>query len=188
MDLEKIRKAARLILEAIGENPDRKGLRETPRRVARMYEEIFSGLSQDPAAVLGKIFHEKYDQLVLVRSIPLFSVCEHHLLPFVGEAHVAYLPDGSRVVGISKIARLVEIYAKRPQIQERLTNQVADTLMDALHPRGAMVVIEAEHLCMTMRGIRKPGTRIVTSAMRGIFLRDIRTRTEALDLIMNTRK
>jgi len=151
-----------------------------------MYEEIFGGLAQDPASVLGKIFHEPYDQLVLVRSIPLFSMCEHHLLPFVGQAHVAYLPDGRRVVGISKIARLVEIYAKRPQIQERLTNQVADTLMDALHPRGVMVVIEAEHLCMTMRGIRKPGTRIVTSAMRGIFLKDIRTRTEALDLIMNT--
>jgi len=188
MDRGKIRKATRLLLEAIGENPDRKGLRDTPRRVARMYEEIFGGISQNPSAVLGKIFHEPYDQLVLVRSIPLFSMCEHHLLPFIGEAHVAYLPDGRRVVGISKIARLVEIYARRPQIQERLTSQVADTLMDALHPRGVMVVIEAEHLCMTMRGIRKPGTRIVTSAMRGIFLKDIRTRTEALDLIMNSRQ
>ncbi len=185
MDLEKIQQAVRMILEAIGENPNRKGLKETPRRVARMYEEICAGLNENPEQVLGKIFYEDYNELVLVKNIPLYSLCEHHLLPFYGQACVAYLPDGKRVIGISKIARLVEICAKRPQVQERLTTQIADTLMKALNPRGAMVVIQAEHMCMIMRGIKKPGTKIVTSAMRGIFLRDIRTRTEALDLIMS---
>ena len=188
MDIDRIQKATRMLLEAVGENPDRKGLRETPRRVARMYEEILGGMAQDPAKMLGKIFHEEYDELVLVRGVPVFSLCEHHLLPFVGEAHVAYLADGKRVVGISKIARLVDIYARRLQLQERFTGQIADTLMEALHPRGVMVIVEAQHLCMSMRGVKKQGARIVTSAMRGIFLRDIRTRTEALNLIMSTPK
>ncbi|HOL67182.1 MAG TPA: GTP cyclohydrolase I FolE, partial [bacterium] len=179
-----IEKAVRLLLEAIGENPERRGLKETPRRVARMYQELFSGLAQKPEEVLGKVIHEDYNELVLVKDIPLFSMCEHHLLPFIGRAHVAYLPEGRRVVGISKLARLVDICSRRPQVQERLTTQIVENIMKALLPRGAMVVIEAEHLCMIMRGIQKPGSKVVTSAMRGIFLRDIRTRTEALELMM----
>jgi len=185
MNQKKIETAVKMILEAIGENPEKKGLKETPKRVAKMYKEIFAGLKEKPEKTLGKIFHEDYDELVLVKNIPLYSMCEHHLLPFYGKAHIAYLPDGKRVVGISKIARLVDIFAKRPQVQERLTNQIADTLMDVLKPQGAMVVIEAEHMCMIMRGVKKPGTKIVTSSMRGVFLKDIRTRTEALDLITN---
>ncbi|HPP13189.1 MAG TPA: GTP cyclohydrolase I FolE, partial [bacterium] len=165
-------------------NPERRGLKETPRRVARMYQELFSGLAQKPEEVLGKVIHEDYNELVLVKDIPLFSMCEHHLLPFIGRAHVAYLPEGRRVVGISKLARLVDICSRRPQVQERLTTQIVENIMKALLPRGAMVVIEAEHLCMIMRGIQKPGSKVVTSAMRGIFLRDIRTRTEALELMM----
>jgi len=184
MDQKKICEAIKMIIEAIGENPKRKGLVETPKRVAKMYEEIFSGIKENPEKILGKVFYEDYNELVLIKNIPLYSLCEHHLLPFYGEIHIAYLPDGKRVVGISKIARLVEIFARRLQIQERLTNQIADTIMKVLNPQGAMVIVEAEHLCMVMRGIKKPGTKIVTSAMRGIFLRDIRTRTEALDLIM----
>jgi len=179
-----IEKAIKIILETIGEDITRKGLRETPKRVARMYKDIFSGLQANPEEVLGKVFHEEYNELVLLKKIPLYSMCEHHLLPFFGQAHIAYLPDGKRIVGISKLARLVDIYAKRPQVQERLTNQIADTIMKVLQPQGTMVVIEAEHMCMIMRGVKKPGTKIVTSAMRGIFLRDIRTRSEALNLIM----
>ncbi|HPP66374.1 MAG TPA: GTP cyclohydrolase I FolE [bacterium] len=179
-----IEKAIKNILEAMGENPTRKGLRDTPKRVARMYREIFSGIYTNPEEILGKVFHEQYNELVLLKKIHLYSMCEHHLLPFFGYAHIAYLPDGKRIVGISKLARLVDAYAKRPQVQERLTNQIADTIMKVLQPRGAMVVIEAEHMCMIMRGVKKPGTRVVTSAMRGIFLRDIRTRSEALNLIM----
>jgi len=187
MEKKKIEKAIKMLLEGIGENPNRKGLKETPKRFARMCEEIFGGLNQEPKKVLGKIFHENYNELVLVKDIPLFSMCEHHLLPFFGKAHVAYLPDGKRVIGISKIARLVDVFAKRPQLQERLTNQIADTLMEILNPQGVMVIIEAEHLCMIMRGIKKLGSKITTSAMRGIFLKDIRTRTEALDLIIANR-
>jgi len=172
------------LLEGIGENPERRGLKETPRRVARMYQELFSGLGQKPEEVLGKVIHEDYNELVLVKDIPLYSMCEHHLLPFTGRAHVAYLPDGRRVVGISKLARLVDICSRRPQVQERLTTQIVETIMKSLLPRGAMVVVEAEHLCMIMRGIQKPGSKVVTSAMRGIFLRDIRTRTEALELML----
>lgn len=179
-----IEKAIRNILEKIGENPSRKGLRETPKRVARMYKDIFSGLHTNPDEILGKLFHEEYNELVLLKEIPVYSMCEHHLLPFFGHAHIAYLPDGKRIVGISKLARLVDVYAKRLQVQERLTNQIADTIMKVLQPRGTMVVIEAEHMCMIMRGVKKPGTKVVTSAMRGIFLKDIRTRSEALNLIM----
>lgn len=181
---QEIEKAITKIIEAIGEDPKRKGLRDTPRRVAKMYLDIFSGIKEDPEEILGKVFHEQYNELVLLKGIPLYSMCEHHLLPFLGSAHIAYLPDGKRIVGISKLARLVDVYAKRPQVQERLTNQIADTIMKVLQPQGAMVVIEAEHMCMIMRGVKKPGTKIVTSAMRGIFLRDIRTRSEALNLIM----
>ena len=188
MDMKKIEKAVKMILEAIGEDVNRQGIKETPKRVAKMYSEIFSGLTEDPHKVLGKVFKEEFDELVLIKDIPFYSMCEHHLLPFYGKAHIAYLPDGNKVVGISKIARLVDVFAKRPQLQERITNQIADTIMETLTPQGTMVVIEAEHLCMIMRGIKKPGTKIVTSAMRGIFLRDIRTRTEALNLIMERSK
>lgn len=181
---QEIEKAIRSVLEAIGDNPERKGLRDTPKRVAKMYLDIFSGIHEDPEKILGKVFHEQYNELVLLKKIPLYSMCEHHLLPFTGHAHIAYLPDGKRIVGISKLARLVDVYSKRLQVQERLTNQIADTIMKVLQPQGTMVVIEAEHMCMIMRGVKKPGTKIVTSAMRGIFLRDIRTRSEALNLIM----
>jgi GTP cyclohydrolase IA len=184
MDQNKIETAVKMIIEAIGENPGRKGIRETPKRVARMYAELCGGLTEDPEKILGKIFKEDYNELVLVKDIPFFSLCEHHLLPFFGKAHVAYLPDNQRVVGISKIARLVDVFSKRIQLQERITNQLADTIMKVLIPQGTMVVIEAEHMCMQMRGVKKPGTKIVTSAMRGIFLRDVRTRTEAINLIM----
>jgi len=178
-----IEKAIRTILQEIGENPKRQGLKETPKRVARMYEEILSGMKRDPEKILGKVFYEEYNELVLLKNIPLFSLCEHHLLPFYGEAHIAYLPEGKRVVGISKLARLVDAYAQRLQLQERLTTQIADTIMKVLRPQGAMVIVEAEHMCMLMRGIKKPGSKVVTSAVRGIFMRDIRTRTEALNLI-----
>ncbi len=184
MDQNKIEAAVKTIIEAIGENPNRRGIKETPKRVARMYAELFGGLEEDPEKILGKVFKEDFNELVLVKDIPFFSLCEHHLLPFYGKAHVAYLPDNQNVVGISKIARLVDVFSRRMQLQERITNQIADTMMKVLTPQGAMVVIEAEHMCMGMRGVRKSGTRIVTSAMRGIFLRDFRTRTEAINLIM----
>jgi GTP cyclohydrolase IA len=182
MDLEKIRAGVTLLLEGIGEDPARDGLAETPDRVARLYEEIFSGIRRDPASVIKVIPGEEHDEIVLVRDIPFYSVCEHHLLPFLGRAHVAYLPAGG-IAGLSKIARVVDIAAKRPQLQERLTTEVADTLMTALSPRGVMVVIEAEHLCMTMRGIKAPGAKTVTSAVRGIFRDNAPTRSEALALI-----
>lgn len=185
MEIKKIEKGMELIIEALGKNIDIKKLKDTPKRVAKMYSEIFSGLDVDPEKVLGKVFKEEYNELVLVKDINFYSICEHHFLPFFGKAHVAYLPDGNNVVGISKIARLVEVLSKRPQLQERMTNQIVDIIMKVLTPQGAMAVIEAEHMCMIMRGIKKPGTKIVTSAMRGIFLRDIRTRTEALNLIMS---
>ena len=188
MDKEKIQRAVRDILEAIGEDPDREGLRETPRRVADMYGEIFAGLSEDPKTCL-KFFHEEgSDEIVLVKDIPLYSMCEHHLVPFFGVAHVAYVPaaDG-RICGLSKLARLVDAFAKRPQVQERLTSQIADTLMEQLHPRGVIVVLEAEHLCMSMRGVKKPGTRTTTSAVRGALERNQTTRAEALSLIFARR-
>ena len=177
--------AIRELLYAIGEDPDRHGLADTPARVARSYKEIFAGLYTDPDAVLDTTFDEQHEELVLVKEIPLYSTCEHHLVAFHGVAHVGYIPghDG-RVTGLSKIARLVDLYAKRPQVQERLTTQVADALMRKLDPRGAIVVIEAEHLCMSMRGVRKPGAVTTTSAVRGQFKSDSASRSEALDLIL----
>lgn len=184
MDTEKIEQGVRLILEGIGEDPNREGLRETPARVARMYEEVFAGLNEDPAHFFKTTFDESYEELVLVRDIPFYSMCEHHLVPFFGHAHVAYIPgpDG-RICGLSKLARLVDAYAKRPQVQERLTSQIADTLMKELSPRGAIVVLEAEHMCMSMRGVKKPNAKTTTSAIRGAFRTHSDTRAEALALI-----
>ncbi|ABL06226.1 GTP cyclohydrolase I FolE [Mycobacterium ulcerans] len=177
--------AVRELLLAIGEDPDRGGLRDTPARVARAYREIFAGLYTDPDAVLNTMFDEDHDELVLIKEIPLYSTCEHHLVSFHGVAHVGYIPgrDG-RVTGLSKIARLVDLYAKRPQVQERLTSQIADALVKRLGPRGVLVVVEAEHLCMAMRGVRKPGAVTTTSAVRGQFKTDAASRAEALDLIL----
>ncbi|OHR37495.1 GTP cyclohydrolase I FolE [Corynebacterium sp. HMSC075F02] len=176
--------AVRELLIAVGEDPDREGLKETPARVARAYREVFAGLFEDPSEVLAKTFNEDHQELVLVKDIPIYSTCEHHLVPFFGVAHIGYIPgkDG-RVTGLSKLARLVDGYAKRPQVQERLTSQVADALVERLDPTSAIVVIEAEHLCMAMRGIRKPGARTVTSAVRGGFKADARSRAEAMALI-----
>ena len=178
----KIRDAVRLMLEAIGEDPNRDGLIETPDRVARMYEEIFGGGEEDPKASLAKQFDEQHREMVLVRDIPFFSMCEHHLMPFFGKAHVAYIPRG-HVVGISKLARVVEAYARRPQVQERLTSQVADIIVRELRPEGVAVICEAVHTCMTMRGVKKPGSAVLTSAMRGIFQKNATTRNELMALI-----
>lgn len=185
MDTKKIEEGVRLILEGIGEDPQREGLLETPARVARMYEEVFAGLTENPARHFETTFDEHHEEMVLVRDIPFYSMCEHHLVPFFGKAHVAYIPaaDG-RICGLSKLARLVEAYAKRPQVQERLTSQVADTLIEQLTPQGVIVVIEAEHMCMSMRGVKKPGSKTITSAVRGIFERSQATRSEALSLIL----
>lgn len=172
MDTEKIEQAVRLFLEGIGEDPDREGLKGTPDRVARMCREIYGGLEQDAGVHLSRTFEAQNNDLVLVKDIDLFSTCEHHLLPFYGKAHIAYIPDG-RVVGLSKLARTVEVFARRPQIQEQLTAQIADAIMEHLKPAGVMVVIEAEHMCMTMRGVRKPGTQTVTVACRGCFENDM---------------
>ncbi|GAB4276760.1 MAG: GTP cyclohydrolase I FolE [Coriobacteriia bacterium] len=184
MDKEKIARGVRMILEGIGEDPEREGLRETPRRVAAMYEEIFAGLTQDPAEHFEVIFSEDHQEMVLVKDIPLYGVCEHHLLPFIGKAHVAYIPgaDGC-ICGLSKIARVVDVFARRPQVQERMTSQIADTIDEHLQPSGVMVVIEAEHLCMSMRGAQKPGSITTTSAVRGSFERSLATRSEAMSLI-----
>ena len=182
VDLATLEKAVRDILVAVGENPDREGLADTPARVARMYAELFSGLPQNPARHLAVHFTEQYDEMVILRDIPFYSMCEHHLLPFMGRAHLAYLPRG-KVVGVSKLARVVEEIARRPQVQERLTSQIADILMDKLDARGVGVVIEAEHTCMTIRGIRKPGAMMVTSAMRGLFKSNVATRNEAINLL-----
>jgi GTP cyclohydrolase IA len=183
-DHDKIERAVRLLFEAIGEDPDRPGIAGTPARVAREYDEIFAGLLVDPADVLSVMFDEAHDEMVLMRDIPFHSVCEHHLVPFVGHAHVAYLPNrAGQVTGLSKLARLVDVCAKRPGLQERMTTMIADAMEKALEPRGVMVVIEARHLCMEMRGIRKPGAETVTSTVRGIFRDDPRTRTEALTLL-----
>lgn len=184
MDMEKIQEGVRLILEGVGEDPDREGLKKTPARVAKMYAECFSGLYENPAEFFETTFDEHHEEMVLVRDIPFYSMCEHHLAPFFGKAHVAYIPakDG-HICGLSKLARLVDTFAKRPQVQERLTSQVADTLIEQLHPQGVIVVMEAEHLCMSMRGIKKPGSRTTTSAVRGIFQRNQATRAEALSLI-----
>jgi GTP cyclohydrolase I len=184
MDRDKIEAGVRLILEGVGEDLGREGLFETPRRVADMYEEIFAGLDQDPAEHFAVTFNEGHQEMVLVRDIPLYSVCEHHLVPFMGRAHVAYIPgkDG-RICGLSKLARVVDIFAKRPQVQERMTSQIADTIVEHLDPAGVIVVIEAEHLCMSMRGVKKPGSETVTSAVRGLFERKAATRAEAMALI-----
>ncbi len=184
MDRGKIEAGVRLILEGVGEDPVREGLSDTPRRVAEMYEEIFAGLGQDAASFLSVTFDEGHQEMVLVRDIPLYSVCEHHLLPFVGRAHVAYIPgENGRICGLSKLARVVDVYAKRPQVQERLTSQIADTIVECLEPQGVIVVIEAEHLCMSMRGVQKPGAITTTSAVRGIFRKNAATRAEAMSLI-----
>jgi GTP cyclohydrolase IA len=184
IDIERISKAVREILIAIGEDPDRDGLVRTPERVARMYAEVLAGLHEDPAAHLKVTFEADHDEMVMVRDIALTSLCEHHLVPFNGRAHVAYIPgpDG-RITGLSKLARLVDGFAKRPQVQERLTSQIADAMVEALQPRGVIVVVEAEHLCMSMRGVRKPGAITVTSAVRGIFKENAATRSEAMSMM-----
>ena len=181
-DLPRLEAAVREMLLAIGEDPDREGLRDTPRRIAEAYAEVFGGLHVEAASLLNVGFEEGHDEMVILRDVPFFSMCEHHFLPFHGSAHIAYVPRG-RVVGISKIARLVDAIARRPQLQERLTSQIADTLIDALDPDGVGVAVEAEHLCMTMRGIKKPGSRMVTSAMRGTFQSQDDTRSEFLALV-----
>jgi GTP cyclohydrolase I len=188
MDLDRIAKAVREILEAIGEDPDRDGLRDTPTRVGRMYAEVCTGLHEQADTHLAVTFEAGHDEMVMVRDIAVQSLCEHHLIPFIGKAHVAYIPgpDG-RITGLSKLARLVDAYAKRPQVQERLTAQVADEIDKTLAPRGVMVVIEAEHLCMTMRGVRKPGSTTVTSAVRGLFRTSVATREEAMRFIIGQR-
>lgn len=182
VDIPRIERAVREILLAVGENPDREGLLKTPNRVARSYAELLAGLQDDPRRHLKTVFHERYDEVVLLRDIEFHSLCEHHLLPFTGRAHVAYLPDG-KVVGLSKLARLVEGYARRPQVQERLTTQIADALMEELSPIGAACVIEATHTCMTVRGAKKPGSVMVTSALRGIFKENPSSRAEILTLM-----
>ncbi len=186
VDHERIKRAVREILAAIGEDPDREGLLETPARVARMYAEMFSGLHQDPKVHLQKAFTEKYDEIVLIRDIAFNSVCEHHLLPFMGHAHIGYLPNG-RVLGLSKLARLVEVVSHRPQVQERMTETIADLLENDLGAKGVAVVVEASHTCMTIRGVRKPGSLCVTSAMKGIFRSNVSSRAEVLSLIYGRR-
>jgi len=186
IDAERIRRAVEEILVAIGEDPQREGLRDTPQRVARMYGELVGGAFEDPCIHLKSVFTEQYDEIVLLRDIPFYSICEHHLLPFIGKAHVAYLPTG-KVLGVSKLARIVDNFAHRLQAQERLTGQIADFLMKNLKPMGVAVVLQASHSCMTIRGIRKPGSMMVTSALRGIFKKDARTRSEVISLMHNDR-
>jgi GTP cyclohydrolase IA len=188
VDARKIEQAVRLILEGIGEDPARAGVAETPARVARMYEEIFAGVGVEASQIVNVVAGAGHDEMVMVRDISLYSMCEHHLIPFVGTAHVAYIPNrDGRITGLSKIARLVDALSKKPQVQERLTTEIADALDEALEPRGVFVVIEAEHLCMTMRGVRKPGSITATSAVRGVFRTDARTRAEAFELIRRGR-
>lgn len=186
-DLDKLQRAVRMILEAVGEDPDRPGLKDTPRRVAEAYRELFAGLHRDPGDELNTFFEVEHDEMVVVRDIPFYSICEHHLLPFMGRAHVAYIPRGGRITGLSKLARAVDVAARRPQVQERLTGEIADAIVARLDPRGVVVVMEAEHLCMTMRGIKKPGSITVTSAVRGIFKEDARTRAEAFAILRGGR-
>lgn len=183
MNIPQIEEAIRLLLEAVGEDPNREGLLDTPKRVAKMYEEVFSGLTIDPKEYFETIFHEDHEELVLVKEIPFYSMCEHHLVPFYGKAHVAYIPKGGRVAGLSKLARAIEAVSKRPQLQERITSTVADTMMETLEPHGVMVVVEAEHMCMTMRGVKKPGAKTVTSAVRGVFQTDSDKRAEVFAMI-----
>jgi GTP cyclohydrolase I len=185
VDQERIAAAVREILLAVGEDPERDGLRNTPARVARMYAEIFAGIGAHPATALTTIFEAQHDEMVLVKDIEVASTCEHHLVPWIGVAHVGYIPnEKGQITGLSKIARLVDLYARRPQVQERLTTQVADALEECLEPRGVIVVVEAEHLCMTIRGVRKPGARTVTSAVRGLFRDSVASRSEAMSLII----
>jgi GTP cyclohydrolase I len=183
MNLKKIERGVKLILEGIEEDPKRAGIKDTPQRVARMFSEILGGVKENPASVLRVIQNEKHDEMVLIKNIPLYSMCEHHLLPFAGVAHVAYIPKGGRIVGLSKIARVVDILSRRLQVQERLTKQIADLLSEHLNPLGVMVVIEAEHMCMSMRGAKKPKSITVTSAVRGSFRNNAATRAEAMMLI-----
>jgi len=183
IDKKRVEQSVRLFLRAIGEDPDRPGLRQTPKRVAEMCGEIFSGIGADLSKVIKTIHSHPHDEIVLVKDIPFYSVCEHHLLPFPGVAHVAYIPQGNRITGISKLARIVDVAAKRLQTQERLTTEVADTIMAALRPKGVLVIMEAEHLCMTMRGVEKAGSKTVTSVVRGVFRRNAATRTETMALI-----
>ncbi len=183
IDQKKIVKAVKEILVAIGEDVGRDGLKDTPQRVAEMYADLFSGLHQDPAKQLSIFQQGDHEEMVMVKDIPFYSICEHHLVPFAGKAHVVYIPTKGRITGLSKLIRVVEGFAKRPQVQERLTGEIADCLMNKLKPRGVLVVIEAEHLCMSMRGVKKPGTLAVTSAVRGIFRQDAKARSEALALI-----
>ncbi len=187
VDHARMENAVREILIAVGEDPDREGLRDTPRRVAKMYAEMFSGLHADPRPILKKVFTEQYDEIVLVRDISFCSMCEHHLLPFMGKAHIGYLPDG-KVVGLSKLARVVEVIARRPQVQERMTEDIANLLLDELNAKGVAVVIEATHTCMTIRGVRKPGSLCVTSAMKGLFRTNLSTRSEVMQLIYGDRR
>ena len=188
VDLARIERAVYEILLAIGEDPERDGLRDTPARVARAYAEQFAGLGQQPEDVLSTVFDADHDEMVVVRDIEMYSTCEHHLTPFFGFAHVGYIPnEKGQITGLSKLARLVDVYARRPQVQERMTSQIADALMSVVEPRGVIVVIEAEHLCMSMRGVRKPGAKTVTSAVRGIFLDSDRTRAEAMSLVLGRR-
>jgi GTP cyclohydrolase I len=183
VDLPRIERAVREILAAVGEDPDREGLQDTPRRVARMYRELLSGLYADPREDLQKFFHEEYDEVVVVRDISFCSLCEHHLLPFMGKAHIGYIPDG-RVIGLSKLARVVDTVARRPQVQERMTEQIANLLLEELNAKGVAVVIEATHTCMTIRGVRKPGSLCVTSAMKGVFRSNLSTRSEVMKLML----
>jgi len=182
VDTERIEKAIKEIILAVGEDPEREGLQRTPGRVARMYVEVLSGMCDQPNQHLDRVFAEKYDEIVLLRDIPFFSICEHHLMPFIGSAHVAYLPAG-KVLGVSKLARIVDSFAHRLQVQERLTNQISEFIMNGLNPRGVAVVLEASHSCMTIRGIKKPGSVMVTSSLRGIFRKDSRSRSEIMTLM-----
>jgi len=182
VDAERIKKAVAEILVAVGEDVEREGIKGTPERVAEMYAELLSGMGEDPKQHLSRVFTENYDEIVLLRDIPFYSICEHHLMPFIGSAHVAYLPAGS-VLGVSKLARIVDCFARRLQVQERLTDQIADFIMDGLKPRGVAVVLEASHSCMTIRGIKKPGSVMVTSSLRGIFKRDPKSRSEVMSLM-----
>jgi len=185
-DCERVEAAVREMLAAMGEDPERPGLLETPRRVAKMYRELLAGMDTEPGEILKSLDGDEHDEMVLVRDIPLYSLCEHHMVPFIGKAHVAYVPNG-KMVGLSKIARVVECYARRLQIQERLTTQIADALMDYLSPKGVLVVVEAEHLCITMRGVKKPGAMTTTSVVRGLFRRNPASRAEALSLVFGPR-
>ena len=183
MDKKRIEKAVREILIAVGEDIKRPDIKETPKRVADMYEEILGGMKADPERELEVVFEKEHDEIVLLKGIPLYSICEHHLLPFVGKAHVAYIPSNNRVTGLSKIARVVDLFSRRLQVQERLTTDIAETIMRKLKPKGVLVVIEAEHMCMSMRGVKKPGVLTITSAVRGVFRKNEKTRAEALSLI-----